>query len=96
MEWCIHPNALELSVKARNFLFVPCFWIIMYIVMMAAMNSSRFIVKMPCKSGGSLYLHARSQLLYPPNPVSHASDFEMSVGDVKLTMLMSIPKVDTC
>ena len=52
---------------------------------------------MPCRSGGSLYLHAKPQLLYPPKPISHASDFAMSVGDVKISILfMSIPRVDTC
>ena len=64
--------------------------------MIAAMNSSRFMVKMPYSFVGSSYRHARPQLLYPPIPVSHASDFAMSVGDVKLTMFMSIPRVDTC
>ena len=68
----------------------------MYIVVMVDMNSSRLIVKIPCKSDGILYFHANPQSLYLPIPVSQASDVVIFVGVVKLTMFKLIPKVDTC
>ena len=63
---------------------------------MAEINSSRFIVKIPCRSGGILYLHANPHSLYPPRPVSHASDLVILGQDVKFTIFMLIPRVETC
>ena len=63
-----HPTALELSVNARTLCVVPDFNIVRYIVMTAAINSSKLIESLFCSSLGNLYRHADPLLLYPPNP----------------------------
>ena len=63
-------------------------------VITEAMNSTTFIVKQPRMFSGNSYLHALPSDVKPPNPVSHASDITVTVGDVKVMELMSMPLLD--
>ena len=60
----------------------------------AAMNSSKFIVNFPCIDSGSSYLQARPLMLNPPIPTSQASDTVISVGVVKVILLMEMPSLE--
>ena len=86
-----HPTALELSLNARTLCVVLDFDIVRYIVMAAAINSSKLINSLFCSSLGNLYRHANPLVLYPPNPCLQASENITMVGFVKVILLILIP-----
>ena len=64
------------------------------IVIAAARNSSKLIDTLCCSSGGIAQRHANPSVLYPPIPCSHASEYVVAVGEVKVMLLMSMPLVE--
>ena len=88
------PRALELSVRAKILCGPGESVMVRWMEIAEAMNSSKFIVKQPCMFFGNWYRHALPSDVKPPNPVSHASDITVTVGDVKVMELMSMPLLD--
>ena len=92
---CSQPRALELSVNARIFWGKDDCAIAICMVIAAARNSSKLIDNFPQYSIGNSYLQANPSLVYPPIPCSHASEYEVMVGSVKVMLLMSTPSLAT-
>jgi hypothetical protein len=65
-------------------------------VIMAAMNSSRFIEARSWRFLGSMYLHACPWLVKPPSPHSQASEKVVEVILVVHILLILTPVVCTC
>ena len=68
------PRAEEESVNAMIFTLLVEFSVIIWMVIVAARNSSKFMLHCPTCSSGSLYRHACPFEQYPPKPWSHASE----------------------
>ena len=84
--FCIQPRSLELSVKDRMWGHFPSFWMVMYIDVAEASNSSRFDINTPCHSCG---MHQRNTMhfsLYPTIPYFQELNHSVNVGVMK-TML---------
>ena len=62
--------------------------------MAAAMNSRRLMENRPMRSSGNFRRHAMPPFVYPPRPCSHASEYVVSVGSVKVMLFMSTPMVE--
>ena len=88
--------ALELSEKEQ--IQMPSFSLEMLsffnerlIVVLAAMNSSRLIEKIPCRWLGSRYLQAKPSEVKPPRPNSDASEIANDDGRQKVIWSICIP-----
>ena len=90
-----HPSALELSVYARIFCGVVVLVMVRSIVMAAATNSRTLMESRPMISFGSGSRHAIPFVLYPPMPCSQASENVVTVGVVKVILLILTPLVET-
>ena len=84
----IHPRELELPVKDRMCDPGPSCFMVRYIDVDDARNSSRFSVKTPWNSGGMYQRHARNFSLYPTMPYPHASDHSLTVGAVNTILFI--------
>ena len=85
-----YPTALKFSVYVSILWVVDDVVIVKWMVMVDAMNSSKFIETLSCNLTGNVHHHDNPSELYPPNPCLQASENKMIVGVVNVMLFISI------